>query len=153
MRIFTTTLAILLASQLHASQGEDMNTYQQGIYQRRVAEAHELWATMKVDGFTENTKAALDFVFFSNSENEALELMKSLSENYTLELSTAREPGYFLIKGTTRPYGYEFTQEQWFGWVEYMVSTGFSHNAVFSTWSIYDPASKSTWSSESIEVE
>ncbi|WP_415753807.1 hypothetical protein [Pseudomonas leptonychotis] len=153
MRIFTAILVFLLASQLQASQGEDMNSYQQGISQRRVAEAHELWATMKADGFTENTVAALDFSFFSNSETEARELMNSLSENYTLELSTASEPGYFLIKGTTRPYGNEFTQEQWLGWVEYMVSTGFSHNAVFSTWSVYDPASKSTWSSESIEAE
>ena len=72
---------------------------------------------------------------------------------HTAEVSPADEKGYWLIKGTTRPYGNEFNSGQWFGWVEFMVSLGFSNNSVFSTWSVYDPKNKRTWSSEEIEVE
>ena len=130
-----------------------MNEYQHEILERRTSEAHKLWNEMASSGFTETTVAALDFVFFSDSENEAKELTKQLSENYTAKLVETNEPGYMLVKGTTRPYGNEFTKEQWFGWVEFMVSLGFSHNSVFSTWSVYSPEMKATWSSEIIEAE
>lgn len=130
-----------------------MSEYQQEIMNRRVSEARALWNTMESEGFTPKTVAALDFVFFSKSENEAKELIEQLSENYSLELVPASEKDYVLIKGTTRPYGNEFTFEQWLSWVEFMVSVGFSHNAVFSTWSVYAPSSKTTWSSESIDVQ
>ena len=96
---------------------------------------------------------ALDFVFFSNSKSEAQELVDTLSESYNAKIVPADDPKYVLIKGTTRPYGNEFTKEQWLGWVDYMVSSGFNHNSVFSTWSVYEPKSKVTWSSEAIEIE
>ena len=108
---------------------------------------------MESSGFTDTTVVALDFVFFSSSQDEAKNLIEQLSENYTLELAPADDPGYVLVKGTTRPYGNEFTNEQWRAWVEFMVEVGFSHNAVFSTWSVYSPKTKTTWSSESIEVQ
>jgi len=130
-----------------------MGEYQQEIMDRRIAEARVLWQKMESEGFTQETVAALDFVFFSNSKREAEELIDELSENYSLELSPAPEQDYVLIQGTTRPYGNEFTFEQWLGWVEFMVSAGFGHNAVFSTWSVYAPSIKTTWSSESIEVQ
>jgi len=130
-----------------------VNSYQEQITSRRMAEAKQLWSTMQRDGFTETTVAALDFTFFSNDKNGVENLVKTLSENYTTEISKANEEGYWLIKGTTRPYGNEFNKEQWFGWVEFMVSLGFSNNAVFSTWSVYDPKSKVTWSSEEIDIE
>ena len=130
-----------------------MNEYQQGIMDRRASEARELWTEMESSGFTETTVAALDFVFFSSSPDEANNLIEQLSENYTLELAPADDPDYVLVKGTTRPYGNEFTYVHWQAWVEFMVSVGFSHNAVFSTWSVYSPKTKTTWSSESIEVQ
>ena len=130
-----------------------MNEYQQGIMERRSSEARELWSEMESSGFTETTVVALDFMFFSSSQDEAQNLIEQLSENYTLELAPVDDPEYFLVKGTTRPYGNEFTYEQWQAWVEFMVSVGFSHNAVFSTWSVYSPKTKTTWSSESIEVQ
>ena len=129
-----------------------MNEYQQEIMERRYSEARELWSKMVSAGFTETTVVALDFVYFSSSENDAQDLINQLSENYTLELSPADDPEYVLVKGTTRPYGNEFTHERWQAWVEFMVSVGFSNNAVFSTWSVYSPKTKTTWSSESIEV-
>ena len=138
---------------LFAQNGDKVNSYQEQISSRRLAEAKLLWATMQRDGFTENTVAALDFTFFSNDKNGVENLVKALSENYTAETTKANEEGYWLIKGTTRPYGNEFNKEQWFGWVEFMVSLGFSNNAVFSTWSAYEPKSKKTWSSEEIDVE
>ncbi len=130
-----------------------MTEYQKSILDRRTSEARELWDIMKSSGFTETTVAALDFVYFSNSENEANDLIEQLSENYVLELTPADDPSYVLVKGTTRPYGNEFTFNQWIGWVEFMVKVGFSHNSVFSTWSVYSPKTKDTWSSEPIEVE
>lgn len=130
-----------------------MSEYQQRIMERRTFEAEELWSEMESSGFTETTVAALDFVFFSDSQDDAKKLIEQLSENYTLELAQADNQDYVLVKGTTRPYGNEFTREQWHGWVEFMVSVGFSHNAVFSTWSVYSPKTKTTWSSESIEVQ
>ncbi len=81
-----------------------MNEYQQEILERRTSEAHQLWKEMASSGFNDSTVAALDFVYFSNSENEANELIEQLSENYTLELVATDEPGYVLVKGTTRPY-------------------------------------------------
>ena len=144
---------ILFSVTLQASQEAKMNEYQQGIMERRSSEARELWSEMESSGFTETTVVALDFVFFSSSKNEAQNLIEQLSENYTLELAPADDPDYVLVKGTTRPYGNEFTAEQWQAWVEFMVSVGFSHNAVFSTWSVYAPKTKTTWSSESIEVQ
>ncbi|MFE8073480.1 hypothetical protein QQM79_20680, partial [Marinobacteraceae bacterium S3BR75-40.1] len=125
-----------------------MNNYQQEIMDRRTAEARALWQTMESEGFTEDTVAALDFVFFSDSRADATGLKDQLAENYSVELVPAEEQGYVLIKGTTRPYGNEFSYEQWMGWVEFMVGVGFSHNSVFSTWSVYSPKSKTTWSSE-----
>ena len=130
-----------------------MSEYQQGIMERRTSEARVLWSEMAASGFTETTVVALDFVFFSSSQDGAKNLIEQLSENYTLELAPADDPDYVLVKGTTRPYGNEFTHEQWHAWVEFMVSVGFSHNAVFSTWSVYSPKTKTTWSSESIEVQ
>ncbi|MFT6419639.1 MAG: hypothetical protein ACJA05_001472 [Porticoccus sp.] len=153
MKHIASLIVVLLLSFSSASQGIEMSEYQQEIMNRRVAEARVLWNTMESEGFTPETVAALDFVFFSNSENEAKELIEQLSENYSLELTPASEKNYILIQGTTRPYGNEFTFEQWLSWVEFMVSVGFSHNAVFSTWSVYAPSSKTTWSSESIEVQ
>lgn len=138
---------------LCASQETKMNEYQQNIMDRRSSEARELWEIMKSSGFNETTVAALDFVFFSNSESEARDLIEQLSENYTLELVPGDDPDYVLVKGTTRPYGNELVYEQWIGWVEFMVNVGFSHNSVFSTWSVYSPGDKITWSSESIEAQ
>lgn len=130
-----------------------MSEYQQEILNRRMGEAQVLWQKMETEGFTQETVAALDFVFFSDSETEAKELVDQLSENYSVKLSPASEPDYVLIQGTTRPYGHEFTFEQWLNWVDFMVSVGFSHNAVFSTWSVYAPSTKTTWTSEFIEVQ
>jgi hypothetical protein len=138
---------------LFAQNGVKMNSYQEQISSRRLAEAKQLWTTMQRDGFTENTVDALDFTFFSNDKNGVENLVKALSENYTAETTNAHEEGYWLIKGTTRPYGNELNKEQSLGWVEFMVFLGFSNNAVFSTWSVYEPKSKTTWSSEEIDVE
>jgi hypothetical protein len=148
MRHITAILIVLFSVTLNASQETTMNEYQQGIMERRSSEARELWSEMESSGFTETTVAALDFVFFSDSLDEAKKLIEQLSENYTLELTQADSPDYILVKGTTRPYGNEFTREQWHAWVEFMVSVGFSHNAVFSTWSVYSPETKKRWSSE-----
>lgn len=130
-----------------------MNPYQEQISNRRLAEAKQLWDTMKSDGFTDTTVVALDFTFFSNDKNGVDSLVKALSANYSAEATPAKEKGYWLIKSTTRPYGNEFNEELWFGWVDFMVSLGFSNNSVFSTWAVYDPKSKKIWSSEEIEVE
>ncbi len=108
---------------------------------------------MVSDGFTESSIAALDFVFFSDVREDAEQLKKQLSENYTVTVSPAKQKGYWIVSGTTRPYGNQINSEQWRGWVEFMVSVGFSHNCVFSTWSAYEPKSKKTWTSENIEVE
>lgn len=153
MKHIASLIVVMLVSFSSASQGIEMGKYQQEIMDRRIAEARVLWQKMESEGFTQETVVALDFVFFSNSESEAMELIDQLSENYSLELSPAPEQDYVLIKGTTRPYGNEFTFEQWLGWVEFMVSAGFGHNTVFSTWSAYAPSTKTTWSSESIEVQ
>ena len=130
-----------------------MNDYQQSIMDRRLSEAQQMWEKMQADGFTETTVAALDFVFFSNSKPEADNLIEQLAENYTLEFAPSNDPNYVLVKGTTRPYGREFNEEQWQAWVEFMVSVGFSHNSVFSTWSVYSPKTKTTWSSEIVEAQ
>lgn len=153
MRLITAILIVIFSVTLHASQEATMSEYQQRIMERRSSEARELWSEMESSGFTEATVVALDFVFFSNSKDEAKNLIEQLSENYTLELTPADDPDYVLVKGTTRPYGNEFNDEQWQAWVEFMVSVGFSHNAVFSTWSVYSPKTKTTWSSESVEVQ
>jgi len=145
-------LTFLIAGLAFAYQGPIMNEYQQEIMDRRIEEARLLWQTMKSEGFTEDTVAALDFVFFSDSHEQATQLIAQLSENYSLELSAAPEPGYFLIKGTTRPYGNEFTYQQWMDWVAFMVGVGFTHNSVFSAWSVYSPKTKKTWSSEAVEA-
>ena len=150
--MFTLFIATVTTA-LFATQEPLMTDYQTRMLERRSSEARELWNEMKSSGFTESTVAALDFVFFSNSESEAKELIEQLSENYTLEFVSDDNPEYVLVKGTTRPYGNEFTYEQWIGWVEFMVKVGFSHNSTFSTWSVYSPKTKNTWSSESIEVE
>jgi len=126
-------LTVLIAGLACASQGIIMNEYQQEIMDRRTEEARVLWQTMKSEGFTEHTVATLDFVLFSDSHEQATQLIAQLSENYSLELSPATEQGYFLIKGTTRPYGNEFTYQQWIDWVEFMVGVGFTHKSVFST--------------------
>lgn len=153
MRHITAIILVLFSVALHASQEEMMNEYQQRIMERRSSEARKLWSEMETSGFTETTAVALDFVFFSSSRNEARNLIEQLSENYALELVPAEDPDYVLVKGTTRPYGNEFTHGQWLAWVEFMVSVGFSHNSVFSTWAVYSPKTKTTWSSESIEVQ
>lgn len=153
MKLISALLISILSVGVAASQEAKLNEYQQNILDRRSSEAYELWKSMKASGFTEKTVAALDFVFFSSSESEARNLIEQLSENYTLELVPADDPNYVLVKGTTRPYGNEFTYEQWIGWVEFMVKVGFSHNSVFSTWSIFSSESKITWSSESVEVQ
>jgi hypothetical protein len=153
MKQCLTFLIIIYTMPIFAQTGNVMNSYQEQISNRRMAEAKQLWLQMQDDGFTETTIAALDFTFFSNDRNSVDSLVKALSENYSAEATPSNEEGYWLIKGTTRPYGNEFNNEQWFGWVEFMVSLGFSNNAVFSTWSVYDPKSKKTWSSEEIDVE
>ena len=153
MKYIITLIVALFSGMLIAAEGTEVNSYQKNIMERRISEAHELWEKMQADGFTEKTVAALDFVFFSNSKSEANNLLKQLSENYTLEISPSNNPEYILVKGTTRPYGNELNKEQWLGWVEFMVSVGFSHNSVFSTCSVYSPKTKTTWSSEPIEVQ
>jgi hypothetical protein len=153
MRSIFALLILVFSVGLFASQETQMTEYQKRIMDRRSSEARILWTAMKSSGFTETTVAALDFVYFSNSESEANDLIEQLSENYTLEFAPANDPDYVLVKGTTRPYGNEFTYDQWIGWVEFMVKVGFSHNSVFSTWSVYSPKTNDTWSSESIEVE
>jgi len=130
-----------------------MSTYQENISGRRNAEAKILWKAMEKDGFTESSTAALDFTFFSNDKNDAESLANVLSEHYTAAVTPTEQDDYWLIKGTTLPYGKEFNSTQWLGWAEYMVSIGFSNNCVFSTWAVYEPKSKKTWSSESIDVE
>ena len=153
MKLISALFVSIFSVALFASQETKMNEYQQNIMDRRSYEARLLWKTMKSSGFTETTVAALDFVFFSNSESEARNLIEQLSENYTLELAPADDSDYVLVKGTTRPYGNEFSYEQWVGWVKFMVKVGFSHNSVFSTWSVYSPENKITWSSETIEIQ
>jgi hypothetical protein len=153
MKYLIACIVLIYTMPLFAQNGDKVNSYQEQISNRRLAEAKQLWAFMQSDGFTETTVAALDFTFFSNDKNGVETLVKALSENYSAETSKANEEGYWLIKGTTRPYGNEFNKEQWFGWVEYMLSLGFSNNAVFSTWSVYDPKSNKTWSTEEIDVE
>ena len=153
MKYIVTLIAALFSGMLFAEEETGMNDYQQNILERRISEAHELWDKMQIGGFTETTVAALDFVFFSNSKSEANNLLEQLSESYTLEITPSNDPEYILVKGTTRPYGNEFTEEQWLAWVEFMVSTGLNHNSVFSTWSVYSPKTKTTWSSESIEAK
>ncbi len=146
-------LTLLLAIPLFAQSEEKMNLYQERILERRISEANQLWKVMEQEGFIETTIVALDFTFFSNDKNGAEDLVKSLSENYKAEIAPSGKEGYWLIKGTTRPYGNEFNNEQWLGWVDFMVSVGFSNNTVFSTWSVYDPKTKKTWSSENIEID
>ena len=153
MKLIFSLIIATVTTILFAAQEPLMTEYQTKMLERRSSEARELWNEMKSSGFTTTTVAALDFVYFSNSEREASNLIEQLSENYTLELVPADNPEYVLVNGTTRPYGNEFTYEQWIDWVEFMVKVGFSHNSTFSTWSVYSPKTKSTWSSESIEVE
>lgn len=153
MKYLIACIVLIFTVPLFAQNGVKVNSYQEQTSSLRLTEAKRLWSIMQRDGFTETTVAALDFTFFSNDKNGAENLVKALSENYAAEISKAKEEGYWLIKGTTRPYGSEFNKEQWFGWVEFMVSLGFSNNAVFSTWSVFDPKSKKTWSTEEIEVE
>jgi hypothetical protein len=152
MKYIITIIVALFSGVLFASQGVKMNDYQQSIMDRRIYEAQQMWEQMQVGGFTETTVVALDFVFFSNSKPEADNLIEQLSENYTLELTPSNDPKYVLVKGTTRPYGNEFNEEQWQSWVKFMVSVGFSHNSVFSTWSVNSPKTKTSWSSEPIEA-
>lgn len=131
-----------------------MNSYQETITGRREAEAAVLWKAMVSDGFNEASIAALDFTFFSNVKADADNLAKALSENYSVTVShSEQDHNYWFIKGTTRPYGNQFSYVEWLGWVDFMVSIGFSNNCVFSTWVVYEPKSKKTWSSEKIEVE
>jgi hypothetical protein len=147
-------LMVIISTSVFASIREAMNSYQETIQHRRVSEAEYLWKTMANSGFSETTVAALDFTFFTNAKADAEKLAKALSENYTITVSnSAKEPDYWLIKGSTRPYGKQFSYVQWLAWVDFMVSIGFSNNCVFSTWAAYDPKSKHTWSSESVEVE
>jgi hypothetical protein len=153
MKYLIACIVLIFSTSLFAQSGEKMNPYQEQISNRRLAEAKQLWSTMKREGFTDTTVAALDFTFFSNDKNSVDSLVKALSENYSAEAIPAKEKGYWLIKGTTRPYGNEFNEDQWFSWVDFMVSLGFSNNAVFSSWAVYDPKSKKTWSSEAIEAE
>lgn len=153
MKYFIFCIVLIVSMPLYAQKDSKLNSYQEEITNRRIAEAKLLWGNMLRAGFSETSVAALDFTFFSNDKNGAESLVKDLSENYTAEISNANEEGYWLIKGTTRPYGNEFNKEQWFGWVEFMISLGFSNNSVFSTWSVYEPKSNKTWTSEEIEVE
>ena len=153
MKLGVSFLMLLISASLLAGEKRTMNTYQENITNRRNAEAAILWKAMEKDGFNESSIAALDFTFFSKDKNDAESLAKALSENYTATVSPTEQDDYWLIKGTTRPYGNEFNSSHWFGWVEFMVSMGFSNNCVFSTWSVYEPKSKKTWSSESIDVE
>jgi len=146
-------LIALLALPLTVSAGKDGGmAYRQRISDRRNAEATALWKLMEKDGFTSASIAALDFLFFSDSKADAEALAKVLSISYTTGVVAADRPGYWYIKGTTRPYGSQVSREQWMSWVKYMVTVGFENNSVFSTWSAYEPKTKKTWSSESIEV-
>jgi len=153
MKLALSILMLLISTSLLSGENGTMNTYQENISGRRQAEATILWKAMEKDGFDESSIAALDFTFFSNVKNDAENLAKALSENYTATVSRTEQDDYWLIKGTTRPYGNEFNYSQWLGWVDFMVTIGFSNNCVFSTWSVYEPKSKKTWSSESIDVE
>lgn len=130
-----------------------MNSYQETIHTRRNFEASVLWGKISKDGFSTSQTVALDFVFFSEKKVDAEKLAKVLSGSYTVRIVPANDPGYWLIKGTTRPYGKKLSADDWQGWIEFMVATGFENNCVFSTWAVYDPTSKRSWSSEEIEAK
>lgn len=145
-------LLVMTASPVAANK-ETMSPYQEKISNRRNSEASILWKNMQNDGFTSSSIVALDFVYFSDKKEDAERLAKVLSENYTVGINPDADSGYWLIKGSTRPYGKQLTAEQWNGWIDYMVFVGFQNNCVFSTWAVYEPKSKKTWASESIEKE
>ena len=83
MKYLIACIVLIYSMPLFAQNGDKVNSYQEQISSRRLAEAKLLWATMQRDGFTENTVAALDFTFFSNDKNGVENLVKALSENYT----------------------------------------------------------------------
>jgi len=141
------------ANEISDVSTKNFNSYQKMISSRRLNEAAVLWKNMTADGFDSSAPAALDFTFFSNVQNDAETLSKTLSENYTVTVSPAAQGGYWLIRGTTRPNGKKFSYEQFLKWVEFMIFAGFSNNCVFSTWAVYEPKSGKTWSTETIEVD
>jgi len=153
MRFLIFVLLLVMSSVVFSGEKNVMDSYYENILERRTSEASKLWEIMINEGFNEKTVAALDFTFFSNDKNSAQELSQELAVDYTTEIIQSNESGYWLIKGTTRPYGNEFSKRQWMSWVDYMVSKGAVNNSTFSTWAVYEPKSKNTWSSESIEVD
>jgi hypothetical protein len=154
LTLLTALFALLfLSDPLLAANKGNMNSYQEKISHRRTSEASILWNTMQKEGFTSSSIVALDFVYFSDTKADAERLAKVLSENYTASVVSTDRADYWLLKGSTRPYGKQLNAEEWRGWIDFMISVGFENNCVFSTWAVYEPKSKKTWSSENIETE
>lgn len=103
---------------------------------QRVQEAGVLSKQMAAAGVDESTVLALDFVHFSQSEENANFLAEQLKENYEMSISVASDNESWQISGTTRPYGINLNSEQHMGWVEFMCDVAQSHGCVFSTWEL-----------------
>ena len=118
---------------------------------QRMEEASGLSKLMQDAGITEETVLALDFVHFGNSKEDLEALSNQLSENYSMRVVENDEEGYWVAKGTTRPNGINLSQEQLFGWVEFMSDVAQSYACVFSTWSLEAPSLGVQFHSEKIE--
>jgi hypothetical protein len=107
---------------------------------QRMDEANQIWEKMKSQGIDKTTVLALDFVHIGSSKPDINDLATQLEENYEMRVTPAETDGYWLAKGTTRPYGVTLTQDQLFGWVEFMSDVAQSYACVFSAWTIEAPS-------------
>lgn len=127
------------------------NEYHHKLLNRRLAEVALINEQLDENDITSESNLILDFEFFSNREEGALNLKQQLSENYQMELR--KGDGYWYVSGTTRPYAMNITFEQHKSWVEFMFDVGQSHGCIFSTWSVTDHSTKKVWSNENVETE
>lgn len=132
------------------SAGQDVwRDYARRKREERLAEAGQVWQALVAAGGGAETVLAIDFVCFGSEHADVEGLRRHLAENCTV--TTAPGPaGYRLLQGTTRPYGVTFSETEHLDWVTFMCDVAQDHGCVFSTWTLSDPSSSLTVSSEAV---
>lgn len=127
--------------------------YYARIRRRRIAEAHALHSQMAVDGVTDDTILALDFVHFGSVERDIRSLSEQLSENYAITVTQRADADYWNAEGTTRPDGVDgMNAERCAEWVAFMCDVAHSYGCVFSSWRLADTVRDLLWTNEMMHV-
>ncbi len=128
-----------------------MNSYEETLWNRRINEAKIMWLNMISDGFRPGSVAAFELTFFTKASDDAQRLIDALAEHrYTAMVDEQMQQGHYIIEGTSRPYAYDFNDQEFISWVEFMVNLGFQNNAVFANWTTSCSEPDKSWDSQDI---